>query len=156
MELVGWVVFLVLFASGVWVMLRFIFPAYMYVGVDRDTAPETGEIAVGEPVESITCAGVVGAVRFAGPLLRVRLFESGLSVKPAFMPLISLPLSCVTTIAPSQRVFMRGIEIVHDCGGVPRPIVLRIHESSSFALALAGLLGARPLAQQAHRADAAS
>jgi len=146
---------LIIAPSFFYAMIHFVFPMYMFAGVDREQTLPAG-VTDGELLAAVTCGGLVGTVRFSGPLLRVRLFTGGLAIKPLFMDGLEIPRTCVQAVVPKREWFTNGLQIEHDCPGIPRQVRLCVKPESDFAVALSKSVSARLLAQQAHRADAAS
>jgi hypothetical protein len=92
------------------------------------------------------CGGLVGAVRYSGPLLMISVAAAGFIVKPTFMSERSVLTSEIRSIAARRGILGLGWRVVVDHEGVDSssPLVIYVRPEHPVAQAIRDL-GERPV-----------
>jgi hypothetical protein len=134
------------FLAFCYVLIRFVFPAYSYVGVNKHQQLKPDELALSDRLASVTCSVAIGGTGFGLPLTRVDVFPEGLLIKPPLIEPIVIPRACIRTVEPERVMLDTGLAVRHACPGIPERVVLFVSPDSELGVALFGLSAERVLA----------
>jgi hypothetical protein len=121
-------------------LFGFVFPRFMAGAGGADNAGRTSLVlGSGPEIASTRCAGMIGAVQFSGPLLRVSVYPSGILVKPMFMRQGAILASEISAVKYERKFLAKMLEVNHSGVDSMPPLRLNVGERSAVATAIKGL-----------------
>lgn len=120
---------------------RDLFPNLMAGSAGRGLAVARAHLVrqSGLEVASTRCAGTVGGVRFAGPLLGVSVFPGGILIKPVLLDPCVILASEVRRVTVQRRFIDQRLEIEHAGVGSISPVTLSVPAGSAVTMAIRNL-----------------